>query len=100
MDKPTVLTRQEIDARLKDLAGWKFANDKISKQFGFKDFMDSLGFVDSLAPYFESVDHHPDTHILYSKVLFELQRFDIGGKVTDRDFEVATEIEKKYSERN
>ena len=99
MEKPIILTKEEIEEKLKDLAGWKFADDKISKQFEFKDFMDSLGFINTLAPFFESVDHHPDMHIMYSKVLFELQRFDIGGKVTDRDFVVATEIEKKYSER-
>lgn len=98
MNKPIVLTQEEIEVRLKDLAGWKFVDDKISKQFEFKDFMDSLGFVNTLAPYFESMDHHPDIHIFYSKILFELQRFDSGSKVTDRDFTVATEIERQYSE--
>jgi|SRR3989344_2808034 len=99
MSKLIILTQEQIDAQLKDLPGWKFAEDKISKTFEFKDFVDSIGFVNSLVSFFESVDHHPDTHILYSKVLFELQRFDIGGKVTDLDFTVAKAIEQKYSER-
>ena len=90
---------EEIQARLKDLPGWQYADDKISKQFELNYFMDSLSFVNKLAPYFESMDHHPDTHIMYSKILFELQRFDVGGKVTDRDFEVAAEIEKEYKAR-
>ena len=98
MNEPIILSQEEIDNKLKELLGWQFADDKISKQFEFKDFMDSLGFVNSMAPFFESMDHHPDMHIFYSKVLFELQRFDAGGKVTDRDFTVASEIEKKYSE--
>ncbi len=97
--KPIILTPKEIKLKLKKLPGWKFSDNKISKQFEFKDFLDSLGFVKKLAPYFESMDHHPDTHILYSKVLFELQRFDVGGKVTDKDIKVATEIEKKYKEK-
>lgn len=99
MKKPVILTSKEIKTRLKNLPGWKFAHNKISKQFEFKDFMDSLEFVNKLAPYFESMDHHPDTHIMYSKVLFELQRFDVGGKVTDKDIKVATEIERKYKDR-
>ena len=78
---------------------WSFKNDKISKTFEFTDFMDSLGFVNSLAAYFEEIDHHPDTHIMYSKILFELQRFDVGGKVTDKDLEVAGEIEREYNKR-
>lgn len=99
MKKPIILTPKEIKVKLKKLPGWKFTHNKISKQFEFKDFMDSLGFVKKLAPYFESMDHHPDTHIMYSKILFELQRFDVGGKVTDKDILVATEIEKRYAER-
>lgn len=99
MDKPKILTIEEVKEGLKSLPGWKFENDKISKEFKFKDFMDSLSFVDKMAPIFEENDHHPDTHIMYSKVLFELNRFDIGGKVTDRDLFIAGEIENNYIKR-
>ena len=101
---PTILTPEEIDKKLKNLPAWRFeqippAGGKISKEFKFKDFIDSLKFVNDLAPFFESLDHHPDIQIKYNKVFFELQRFDIGGKVTDLDFTVASEIERKYGER-
>jgi 4a-hydroxytetrahydrobiopterin dehydratase len=99
MEKPKILTTEQIEENLKNLPGWQFENDKISKQYEFKDFMDSLTFINNLAPFFEENDHHPDTHIMYSKVLFELQRFDAGGKVTDRDFFAAGEIEKQYQQR-
>ena len=36
----------------------------------------------------------------WKKVLFELQRFDIGCKVTDRDLFMAGEIEKHYNSLN
>ncbi len=99
MEKPVVLTPEEINKRLRDFPGWTFAEDKISKEFKFNDFMDALGFVNKLAPFCENLDHHPDIHIFYSKILFDLQRFDIGGKVTDRDFLVAGESERLYGER-
>jgi 4a-hydroxytetrahydrobiopterin dehydratase len=99
MDKPNVLTPEQISEGLKSLPGWKYENDKLSKQFEFADFMDSLSFVNRMAPIFEANDHHPDTHIMYSKILFELQRFDAGEKVTDRDLFIAGEIEKQYAER-
>jgi 4a-hydroxytetrahydrobiopterin dehydratase len=96
METPKILTEEEIEEGLKGLPGWSFANNKISKQFEFKDFMDSLGFINQMAPTFEANDHHPDAHIMYSKVLFELHRFDVGGKVTDKDLLIAREIEKNY----
>jgi len=96
MDKPKILTQREINESLKNLPGWTFDGTKISKEFEFKDFLDSLSFVNQMAAYFESMDHHPDTHIFYSKVRFDLTRFDVGGKVTDRDMEVAKKIEEEY----
>lgn len=94
-----VLTQEQIQEELKTLPGWEYKEDKISKQFEFANFMDSLNFVNQLAPFCEQLDHHPDTHILYSKVLFELQRFDIGGKVTNKDMLVAHEIESLYAQK-
>jgi 4a-hydroxytetrahydrobiopterin dehydratase len=99
MDKPNILSQEQIDAALKDLPGWTFKDDKISKELAFNDFLDALDFINKLSSYFESMDHHPDMHIFYSKILFELQRFDIGGKVTDRDIEVARKIDTEYQNR-
>ncbi|MBX4206438.1 4a-hydroxytetrahydrobiopterin dehydratase [Candidatus Parcubacteria bacterium] len=99
MEKLNILSEEQIKEGLKSLPGWSYADDKISKQFEFKDFMDSLGFVTKMAPVFEANDHHPDTCIMYSKIRFDLHRFDVGDKVTDRDLLIAGEIEKAYEER-
>ena len=96
MDDIKILTEQEIQENLAGLPGWVYQNNKISKEFKFSDFMGSLHFINQLAPYCEKLDHHPDIHIFYSKVLFELCRNDIGGKVTDKDIMVAQEIERLY----
>jgi len=90
------LSEDKINKMLKNFPGWGFHDNKISKEFELGKFMDCLTFVMRLAPFCESIDHHPDIHIFYSKVLFELQRFSIGGKVTERDFKVAEEIERLY----
>lgn len=97
MDKPNILTEEDIEKALSELPGWVYKDSKISKEFEFRDFMGSLAFINRLAPYFEEVDHHPDTHLMYSKVLFELSRYDVGGKVTDKDIAVAKKIEDEYA---
>ncbi|MFI5205355.1 MAG: 4a-hydroxytetrahydrobiopterin dehydratase [Candidatus Paceibacterales bacterium] len=98
METAIILTPEQIQQELTSLPVWTFKDDKISKQFEFADFMGSLHFINKLAPYCEEIDHHPDVHIFYSKVLFELQRFDVGGKVTNKDILVAKKIEMLYSE--
>jgi 4a-hydroxytetrahydrobiopterin dehydratase len=96
MDKPKVLTARELRTIMPRLRGWKLAHNKLSRTFEFTDFVHSLSFVNSLVAYFETVDHHPDVHIAYGEVTFELTRYDVGGKVTDRDVEVAKKISSVY----
>jgi len=99
MENPTALSDNEIKTRLAKTPGWTYADNKLKKEFSFDDFMDAIHFISGIAPYFEEISHHPDIHIFYNNVLFELQRFDMGGKVTDKDFLAASEIEKRFSEK-
>ena len=63
MDKPKILTSKELRAIMPRLAGWKLAQNKLSRTFEFQDFVQSLSFVNSLVAYFETIDHHPDVCI-------------------------------------
>ena len=100
MDKPRVLTDEELQAIMPRLSGWKLADNKLIRTFEFQDFVQSLSFINSLIAYFETVDHHPDVHIAYGEVTFELTRYDLGGRVTDRDVEVAKKISSQYRSRS
>lgn len=100
MDKPTVLTKKELATIMPRLSGWQLANNKLTRTFEFQDFVQSLSFVNSLVAYFETIDHHPDVRIAYGEVTFELTRYDVGGKVTDRDVEVAKKISSVYRARS
>ena len=100
MNKPKILTEEEIKQALPSIPGWDYADDKLSKEFEFADFVGSLSFINRLVAFFQEMDHHPDVHIFYSKVKMELQRFDVGGKVTDRDILVAQQIDKTYATEN
>lgn len=97
MTKPLILSDEEIQQRLDDLPGWEYADNKISKQFKCENFLQAFRFIEKLVPFVEAQDHHPDIHWLYNKITFELQRFDVGGRVTDKDFLVAQEIERLYT---
>jgi 4a-hydroxytetrahydrobiopterin dehydratase len=98
-DKPRVLTKSELRTIMPRLTGWALEKNKLRREFEFHDFVESLSFVNSLIAYFETMDHHPDVFIAYNKVTFELTRYDLGGKVTDRDVEVAKKIASMYGAR-
>ena len=95
-----VLAPKEISKKIADCPGWIYADNKISKQFEFDSFLQAIEFINLLTPFFERVDHHADIHIYYKKIVFDLQRFSAGGKVTERDFTVAREIDRLYENRD
>jgi pterin-4a-carbinolamine dehydratase len=45
MDKPKILTKKELRAIMPRLAGWKLAQNKLSRTFECQDFVQSLSFV-------------------------------------------------------
>lgn len=100
MATPKVLTPKELRVIMPRLSGWKLANNKLIRTFEFQDFVESLSFINGLVAYFETVDHHPDVCIAYGEVTFELTRYDLGGRVTDRDVEVAKKISSTYRARS
>jgi len=83
-----VLSRQEIDQRLKELDGWTLEGDAIKKQFVFASFPEAVNFVTRLVPDAEASDHHPDITINYRRVTLVYSTHSEGG-LTHKDFDGA-----------
>jgi len=88
-----LLSENEITEGIKGLEGWEQVQNEIVKQFKFKNFVESMGFVTKVAILAERVDHHPDILIEYSKVTITLSTHSEGG-LTEKDFNLATEIQE------
>ncbi len=86
------LSKAEIHEKLKDLREWSHAGKAIHRKFTFKSFMPAIGFVNQIAEAAEKAGHHPDMTIRYSVVEVSLSTHSEGG-VTDRDFELARQID-------
>lgn len=87
------LSAQEIDSRIKNLAGWQVESGELVRTFQFPDFRDSLRFVNAVGEYAEKAGHHPDIDIRYNKVRLALVTHDAGG-ITAKDFDVAESINR------
>jgi 4a-hydroxytetrahydrobiopterin dehydratase len=87
------LTQEEIAKRLQDLGGWQLMDNAIKKQYTLPSFMDGVRFVDRVALLAEMADHHPDILINYKRVTMTLSTHSEGG-ITQKDFDLAKEIEK------
>jgi 4a-hydroxytetrahydrobiopterin dehydratase len=86
------LTSTELSTELSELKGWEPKGDTIAKRFEFKDFADSLTFVNSVGALAESADHHPDITFGWGYAEIALTTHDRGG-VTDVDIALARSIQ-------
>ena len=87
------LSKSEINKNLKSLnSNWKLVDNKIQREFIFKDFLSAFNFIKELADLAESLNHHPDIFNSYNKVIISLTTHDLGG-VSKKDFKLAMEID-------
>ena len=87
-----VLTADEVDSRLRSLAGWTRSGDEIRKEFKFGDFKQAMTFVNQVADAANAADHHPDIDVRYNKVTMTLSTHSEGG-VTNKDIDMASTID-------
>jgi 4a-hydroxytetrahydrobiopterin dehydratase len=87
----SLLTEDEITARLDGLAGWQRQGDAITGTFTRADFRDSLLFVGAVAYLAEAANHHPDVAIAWNKVTLTLSTHSAGG-LTAADFALAGQV--------
>lgn len=73
---------------------WKENQQEITKTFSFKDFVQAIDFVNKVKDVAERHQHHPDIYIhSYNKVKISLTTHS-EGRVTDKDYKVAEELDK------
>lgn len=73
---------------------WEEKNNRLTKTFQFKDFVEAFGFMTKVALVAEKMDHHPSWTNVYNRVSFELSTHEAGDIVTDKDRKLAKEIDK------
>ena len=86
------LSDQEIQERLKALAGWELAEGEIRRVYTFGSFKSAMAFVSKVADLAEGMNHHPDILVQYNEVTLTLTSHDAGG-LTGRDFRLAGKID-------
>lgn len=62
------LSKQEIAAGLRKLAGWRLVRGNLHREFKFKDFTQAFGFMKPVARAADRMNHHPDWSNAYNKV--------------------------------
>jgi 4a-hydroxytetrahydrobiopterin dehydratase len=82
-----------IQRELGGLTGWARKGDALVKTYAMRSFPQGIAFVNRIADLAETMNHHPDIDIRYTKITCTLSTHDSGG-ITEHDVNLARGIER------
>jgi 4a-hydroxytetrahydrobiopterin dehydratase len=88
----TPLTLEVADALLEQLEGWERDGAEISKTYTFKNYYQTLAFVNAAAYISHHEDHHPDMLVSYKTCTVAYTTHAIGG-LSENDFICAAKLD-------
>jgi 4a-hydroxytetrahydrobiopterin dehydratase len=68
-------------------------NNKISREFYFVSYRQTIDFVNKVADIAEEESHHPVLHVYFGRAVAELWTHSING-LSENDFILASKIDK------
>jgi 4a-hydroxytetrahydrobiopterin dehydratase len=81
----SAMTDAEIRDHLAQLSGWTLTNGAIEKTFVFKNYHETIAFVNALAWICHAEDHHPELAVSYSRCVVRFNTHSVDG-VSVNDF--------------
>ncbi len=81
------------------LSDWALENGKLVRSFGFRDYHQTLAFVNAIADVIHVEDHHPELVVGYNRCAVRYDTHSVnGGKggLSDNDFICAAKIDAVF----
>jgi 4a-hydroxytetrahydrobiopterin dehydratase len=73
---------------------WREIENKLVREFRFKDFQEAFTFLTRVAFIAEKMNHHPSWWNVYNYVRIELSTHDAGDVITEKDRKLAMLIDE------
>ena len=86
----------EIAALLGQLDGWQLRDGVITKTYEFKNYYQTMAFVNAAAWVAHREDHHPDMTVGYSKCTVNYSTHAING-LSENDFICAAKLDALFA---
>ena len=77
--------------------GWRLIDGALEKTYSFKNYFETIGFVNALAFIANAEDHHPELAVSYSKCSVRFNTHDVNG-ISVSDFFCASKVDALFSQ--
>ena len=89
------LTAEQVRPMLKGLQGWSQDGKAIAKTFEFKNYFETMAFVNAAAWISHREDHHPDMQVGYNQCRVAYVTHAIDG-LSENDFICAAKLDALF----
>ena len=90
------LPASEVEKYLADLPQWEHQHGVIAKRFEFKNYCQTMAFVNAVAWIAQGQGHHPDLEVSYRSCRVSYTTHAIGG-LSENDFICAARVEALFT---
>ena len=71
---------------------WTIVDNKLVREFKFSNFQEALDWSVQVAMLAEEVNHHPEIMFTWGKVIISTTTHDKANSITDKDIDLAKDI--------
>ncbi len=99
----TALSAAEIADYLPLITGWVLQDGKLRHTFEFKNYYETLAFVNAIAYVIHFEDHHPELVICYNRCTVKFDTHSVNGGsggISINDFICAAKVDALYRHSN
>jgi 4a-hydroxytetrahydrobiopterin dehydratase len=89
------LAEEQVAPLLKGLPGWSREGKAITKAFRFKNYFETMAFVNAVAWVAPREDHHPDLRVGYAECQVTWWTHAVGG-LSENDFICAAKVDALF----
>jgi len=88
-----------LAALLPRAPGWETENGRLRRSFEFRDYHETIEFVNALAWMVHAQDHHPELTVRYRHCIVSWTTHSAGNAVSENDFICAAKANAIYDQR-
>jgi 4a-hydroxytetrahydrobiopterin dehydratase len=87
------LDERRVSELLKAVPGWELRDNgkQIARTFKFKNYYETMAFVNAVAYIAHHQDHHPDLEVGYNTCVVQFSTHSVGG-LSENDFIFAAKL--------
>jgi 4a-hydroxytetrahydrobiopterin dehydratase len=93
------LSASAVDTLLAEVPGWAIIDGALQSSFSFRNYYETMAFVNAMAWVSHQQDHHPDLMVSYKLCGVSYRTHSAGGELSENDFICAARVSALYVQR-